>query len=192
LDDPEAAKYIWGVGFHWYGRDCFDNVQKVHDAYPYKQLLFTEGCQEGGPHFNEWNVGERYAKSMINDLNRWTVGWTDWNLVLDSLGGPNHVNNMCSAPIMVFHGTDSIYYHNSYYYIGHISKFIKPGAVRIVSASTYDELEITAFKNKNNTIAVVVLNRTDNECQYFLKYKGASVKTLSAPHSIMTYVFQAK
>ena len=48
--DPEAARYVWGTGFHWYGEDHFDHVQQVHDAWPDKQLLFTEGCQEGGPH----------------------------------------------------------------------------------------------------------------------------------------------
>ena len=64
LDDPAAARYVWGTGFHWYVADCFDNVQRVHDAYPDKHLLFTEGCQEGGPHLGEWAVGERYARSM--------------------------------------------------------------------------------------------------------------------------------
>ena len=50
-DDPQAARYVWGTGFHWYVADRFDNVQLVHDAYPDKKLLFTEGCQEGGvPH----------------------------------------------------------------------------------------------------------------------------------------------
>ena len=48
--DVEAAKYVWGTGFHWYGENHFDHVQLVHDAWPDKQLLFTEGCQEGGPH----------------------------------------------------------------------------------------------------------------------------------------------
>ena len=97
--DPEAARYVWGTGFHWYGEDCFDHVQQVHDAWPDKQLLFTEGCQEGGPHHGSWELGERYARSMIHDLNRWTVGWIDWNLLLDHQGGPNHVGNFCSAPI---------------------------------------------------------------------------------------------
>ena len=52
--DPQASKYVWGCGFHWYGEDHFDHVQMVHDAWPDKALLFTEGCQEGGPHPGEW------------------------------------------------------------------------------------------------------------------------------------------
>ena len=74
----------------------------LYDAWPEKHLLFTEGCQEGGPHTGEWAVGERYARSIINDLNRWTVGWIDWNLLLDDTGGPNHAGNLCSAPIPKF------------------------------------------------------------------------------------------
>ena len=56
-DDPQAAQYVWGAGFHWYVGDNFDNVQRLHDAYPDKHLLFTEGCQEGGPHKGEWAPG---------------------------------------------------------------------------------------------------------------------------------------
>ena len=120
LSDPGAAKYVWGTGFHWYCGDHFDNVQKVHDEFPDKELIFTEGCQEGGPHIGSWDLGERYAKSIINDLNRWTLAWLDWNLILDGQGGPNHVGNFCSAPIIV--DNDEILYQNSYYYIGHFSK----------------------------------------------------------------------
>ncbi len=94
LSDPEAAKYVWGVGFHWYSGDQFDHLAKVHKAFPDKKLLFTEGCQEGGVHLNSWAVGERYGHDIIGDLNNWTVGWTDWNMVLDERGGPNHVNNL--------------------------------------------------------------------------------------------------
>ena len=106
--DPEAAKYVWGTGFHWYGESHFEHVQLVHDAWPDKQLLFTEGCQEGGPHTGEWELGERYAKSMIEDLNRWTVGWIDWNLALNLQGGPNHVGNWCSAPILIDGANDAL------------------------------------------------------------------------------------
>ena len=69
LSDPEASKYVWGTGFHWYNGDHFDNVQKVHDEFPDKHLIFTEGTQEGGAHIGSWDLGERYAKSVINDMN---------------------------------------------------------------------------------------------------------------------------
>ncbi|MFZ9024456.1 MAG: glycoside hydrolase family 30 protein, partial [Anaerohalosphaeraceae bacterium] len=75
LSDPETAKYVWGVGFHWYSGDEFENLAKVHDAFPTTHLLFTEGCQEGGVRLGAWDLGERYAHDIIGDLNNWTVGW---------------------------------------------------------------------------------------------------------------------
>jgi len=187
LDDPEAARYVWGTGFHWYVADCFDNVQRVHDAYPDKRLLFTEGCQEGGPHLGEWAVGERYARSILHDLNRWTVGWVDWNLVLDEIGGPNHVGNYCSAPIIADTRTGEVLYQHSYDYIGHFSRYIRPGAQRIIAAPTRDELETTAFVNPDGQIAVVVLNRTEKDVPFALKFAGRVAVAESLAHSIQTF-----
>ena len=82
-DDPKAARYVWGAAFHWYVGDNFENVQLTHDAYLDKQLLFTEGCVVGGPHYDGWEVGECYGHSILQDLNHWSAGWVDWNLVLD-------------------------------------------------------------------------------------------------------------
>lgn len=188
-EDPLAARYVWGTAFHWYVGDWFENVQKLHDAYPEKQLLFTEGCQEGGPHLGEWSLGERYARSMINDLNHWTVGWIDWNMVLDEKGGPNHVGNYCSAPIMIDTKTCEILYQSSYYYIGHFSRYIRPGARRIACASNTDVLETTAFLNADGQIAVVVLNRTSQAVPYSLHYEELSGVIESPPNSIATLLF---
>src|SRR6266487_2452094 len=188
-DDPAAAHYVWGTAFHWYVGDWFDNVQRLHDAYPEKQLLFTEGCQEGGPHLGEWYLGERYARSMINDLNHWTIGWIDWNMVLDETGGPNHAGNYCSAPIMVDTKSGEILYQSSYYYIGHFSRYIRPGANRILCTSDSDALETTAFLNPDGQIAVIVLNRTSQTLPFVLRFEDLSAFTESLPNSIATFLF---
>ncbi len=188
FDDPDAARYVWGTAFHWYMGDFFDNVQCVHDAWPDKALLFTEGCQEWGTHIGSWEVGERYGKSMLNDLNRWTVGWVDWNMVLDETGGPNHVNNLCSAPIIADTQAGTLYYHSSYYYIGHFARFIRPGARRLLCSSTRDELEVTAFRNVDGSIAVVVMNRSENGIDFALKIDGNTIMTSSPARSIQTFV----
>jgi len=193
-DDPAAARYVWGAGFHWYGGDNFDNVQRLHDAFPERHLLFTEGCQEGGPHAGEWAVGERYGCQIIGDLNRWTVGWIDWNLLLDERGGPNHAGNYCSAPILVEArdgGPARLAFQSSYAYIGHFSRFIRPGARRVIAAPDRDDLETTAFVNPDGRIAVVVLNRTDKDIALTLRYGGQAASTEAPPHSITTYVFDA-
>ena len=188
-DDPQAAQYVWGAGFHWYVGDYFDNVQRVHDAYPEKHLIFTEGCQEGGTHLGSWLTGERYGKSMINDLNRWTEGWLDWNLLLDETGGPNHVGNFCSAPIIAETQTGELHYQSSYYYIGHFARFIRPGATRILCATTLDELQTTAFRNRDGRIAVVVMNPTEQRLPVTLKYQGLAAAAEMPRRSIQTFNF---
>jgi glucosylceramidase len=194
FDDPAAASHVWGIGFHWYVGDNFDNVRTVHDSYPDKKLLFTEGCL--GPFdfkkLNDWKTGETYAKSLIEDLNRWTVGWVDWNLLLDEQGGPNHVGNFCFAPIHADTRADSLFFMNSYYYIGHFSRFIQPGAVCIACAPTLDELEATAFQNPDGTVALVVLNRTDDVLPFAIRFDDKAVKTESPAHSARTFLFNAQ
>ncbi|MHC4783054.1 MAG: glycoside hydrolase family 30 protein [Planctomycetota bacterium] len=189
LSDPEAAKYVWGVGFHWYSGDEFENLAKVHDAFPTTNLLFTEGCQEGGVRLGAWDLGERYAHDIIGDLNNWTVGWVDWNMVLDERGGPNHVDNLCDAPVIADTTRNDVYYQNSFYYLGHFSKYIRPGAVRVGSSATHEALEVTAFKNPDNSIAVVVMNRTDEAINFNLKANGKTAVSSSPAHSIMTMVY---
>ena len=184
--DTKAAQYVWGCGFHWYGEDHFDHVQLVHDAWPDKALLFTEGCQEGGPHHGSWALGERYARSMINDLNRWTTGWIDWNLLLDETGGPNHVGNLCSAPILANRATGTLQHQNSFAYIGHFSRFVQPGAHRILCAASRQDLETTAFVNPDGSIAVVVMNRTEKEIAFTLRVQEANCSVCMPAHAIAT------
>ena len=191
LSDPAAARYVWGTGFHWYGENHFEQVQLLHDAWPDKQLLFTEGCQEGGPHIGSWDLGERYARSMVNDLNRWTVGWIDWNLVLDETGGPNHVGNLCSAPILVDTGHDALLHQSSYYYIGHFARFVKPGARRVLCAASLQDLEAAAFVNPDGTTATVVLNRTGRSIRFAISIAGNCAATELPPRSIATYLVGA-
>lgn len=191
FDDSEASKYVWGAGFHWYVTDDFANVGLVHDFYPDKKLLFTEGCLEQGAHIGDWSGGQRYAKSIINDLNNWAVGWIDWNLILDTQGGPNHVQNYCSAPIIGDIEADELIYNSSYYYLGHFSRFIRPGAVRVKCKSTGQDLLTTAFINPDHTIAVVVLNTADRPIPYSLQISDAEATCESLPNSITTLCFNA-
>ncbi|RYF85916.1 MAG: glycosyl hydrolase [Chitinophagaceae bacterium] len=195
LTDPAAAKFVWGIGYHWYetwtGGDMqFQNVKMVNENFPQKNLLFTEGCAESfdPARMNAWALGEKYGLSMINDFNSGTVGWTDWNILLDEKGGPNHVQNYCFAPVHA-DPAKGLIYTNAYYYIGHFSKFIRPGAKRINASSNRTGLLTTAFKNPDGTIAVVVMNGTDQKIDYQLFQNGKTAQTTSLPHSISTLLF---
>jgi glucosylceramidase len=197
LDDPEAAKYVWGIGFHWYeswtgGGNIYDNVKRVAETYPDKNLIFTEGCAESFKmdKINGWNWGEMYGRSMINDFNNGTVAWTDWNILLDEIGGPNHVGNFCFAPVHADTKTGQIYYMNSFYYIGHFSKFIRPGAKRIISSASRGQFLTTAFINTDGKIAVIVMNQSNDKIPYRLWIAGQAAEITSLPHSIQTLVVE--
>ncbi len=195
FNDPIASKYAWGMGFHWYedwagGLQMYGNVGLVHAAWPEKNLLFTEGCR--GPfssrRYYAWDLGESYGRSMINDFNNWTVGWTDWNILLDEQGGPNHVGNFCFAPVHADTRTGELIYTNSYYYIGHFSKFVRPDAKRILTSPSRSALLTAGFINKDGKVAIVVMNQNDRKVIYHLCIGLQEAEITSLPHSIQTLV----
>ena len=195
INDPDAAKYVWGTGFHWYedwkdGLPMYDAVKYVREAYPDKKLIFTEGCNES---YNlerikneDPKLAERYGKSMINDFNNGVVAWTDWNILLDETGGPNHTNNLCFAPVHGNTKTDELTFTNSYYYIGHFSKFIRPGAKRIACVSSSNSLLTTAFKNTDGSLAIVIMNSSDKNLDYSVTLQSKAVYLKALPRSIQT------
>jgi glucosylceramidase len=196
LNDPQAAKYLWGIGFHWYepwsgGEPMFNNLKLVHEAFPETNLLFTEGCAESFDisRIHNWALGEKYGINMIHDFNNGSVGFTDWNILLDENGGPNHVGNFCFAPVHANTKTGELIYTNSYYYIGHFSKFIHPQAKRIVSSASRSALLTTSFLNTDGKIATIVMNISDKKINYFLWIKGKAAEVQSLPHSIQTLVY---
>lgn len=196
FEDPEASKYAWGMGFHWYekwvgGSTLFENVGQVNQAYPDKKLLFTEGCVESfdKDDIQLWAHGERYARSIINDFNNGTVGWTDWNILLDEMGGPNHVNNFCFSPIHADTQSGKLIFTPSYYYIGHFSKFIRPGAKRISTTSNRAELMAASFRNTDGKIVTVAMNQGDEAINFKL-IVGESASNIEMPaHSIKTFIY---
>ncbi len=197
FNDPEMSKYAWGIGFHWYedwsgGKQMFSNVAMVNKAFPDKNILFTEGCAESfdSTRYNHWGLGEEYGRSMINDFNNGAVGWTDWNILLDETGGPNHVQNFCFAPVHADTRSGELIYTNAFYYIGHFSKFIKPGAKHIISSPSRSQLLSTSFVNADGSLVVVVMNESDKEATFYLWIDGKAAETKALPHSINTYVIQ--
>lgn len=196
FDDPEAAKYAWGIGFHWYetwagGETMHDNLGLVNESYPDMKLMFTEGTNEGfrQDRYQYWPNAERYGNSMINDFNKGTVGWTDWNILLDHNGGPNHVSNFCFAPIHADTRTGELIYTPTYYYIGHFSKFVRPNAQRVSTSSSRSVLLATSFINEDNKMATIVMNQTDEKIDYnFIVDGEQSILTIPA-RAIQTLVY---
>ncbi|MDZ7835068.1 MAG: glycoside hydrolase family 30 protein [Alkalibacterium sp.] len=166
----------------------FEELSKVHDKYPDKHLIFTEGCIEGGVQLGAWHTGERYARNIMGDMNNWLEGFLDWNIVLDEQGGPNHVGNYCDAPVIADTNEKVAHYNSSYYFIGHLSKFIRPGAKRVHAKLSGEDLSVVAFKNADGSLATVLLNETDEQSDLVLSLDNEAVAVHIPAHSITTVV----
>lgn len=188
LADPAVARYFWGLGVHWYVSNDFAASSRVHALYPDKPILFTEGCWEGGTKLGIWEHGEGYARQMIGDFSHWVGGFFDWNIVLDQRGGPNHVGNFCDAPVLIDTHTKEVRYTPAFYYIGHFSKFVRPGAHRIASRGGPTALQSVAFANPDGSVVTVVLNESDLAVSFPLSVAGEAVACSIPAHAIQTYV----
>jgi glucosylceramidase len=196
LSDLACAQYIWGIGYHWYetwagGTQMHQNLSKLKEAFPSTDLIFTEGCKErfDSLKINNWDIGVYYAKSMIRDFNAGTCAWTDWNILLNQHGGPNHKGNFCFAPVHVNTNNSEITYTSAYYYIGHFSKYIKPGARRLACSVSNSFLEATAFKNIDGSIVLIVLNDSDTPIHFKSFLNNQFLEIDSQPNSIQSILF---
>lgn len=195
-----SAGHIAGAAYHWYSGAFYDNVRRCREEFPDMDLLFTEGCIEKPAPHDAWYPGERYAHNIINDLNNGCNGWIDWNIVLDSKGGPNHAGGACDAPVIIDEDGE-IRFHSSYYAISHFSRFIMRSARilgtklvsgRIPSAPdgvAADLIEATAAENPDGTIALVLLNRTSDEISLSIKLNGTESSFTCPAHALQTMIF---
>lgn len=188
LATKDAIKKINGIAFHWYTGDHFEEVQEVHRLYPDKELILSEGCVEYSRNSdkNQITFAEKYAHDIIGNFNAGTNAFIDWNMYLDSEGGPNHAGNYCDAPIMCDTENDTYTIQKSYYYIKHFSHFIKPGAKRMLLSRYTDKIEGTGFVNSNGEKIVVLLNKTDRLQSFTFCEDEKTCEFELAGHSIMT------
>lgn len=168
-----------------------DELQYAHNKAPNKYLIQSEACvdaevpkwqddawywkreatdwgwdwaPEKDKHYHpKYAPVNRYARDIIGCLNNWVDGWIDWNMVLDTKGGPNWFKNWCVAPVIVDLEKDEIYFTPLYYTLSHFSRFIRPEAKVIGVDNTDVELMVTAARNPDGSIAVVLFNETENE-----------------------------
>jgi len=172
-------RWIKGLAVHWfyYGNvgpyDVYDNV---HNKFPDKFILATEACNrdedntDSRPGLGKWMLAEDYAHDILSDLLHWVGGWTDWNLALDTNGGPNWANNFFSAPIIVNPEAGEYYKNIQFYALAHFSKFLPPGTRRIQTTSSLEEvgnLQVGAFERPDDGGIVVIVVNSRDEDQFF-------------------------
>lgn len=197
---------IRGIAFHWYSGDHFENLRLCRQFFPQLQLVFSEGCVElkatnttiaeqavrlgrnedtlHGP----WGYGEMYAHDIIGNLNAGMNRYMDWNLILDTQGGPNHVGNYCSAPILCDPESGQIYLQPSYDYIAHFSKFLPKGSVIVATSRYTTEIEAVAAKTPHGDLVLVAMNPGARSIPVTISdvRSGMLADWVLKPHSIIT------
>lgn len=161
LRDPAAAKYTAGTAFHCYGGDS-SAQSTVHDAHPAKDIYFTECSGIKSPdHSNTFrDTLAWHARNLVIGATRnWAKSVVLWNLALDPEGGPSMNCRTCTGMVTVNDKDGTAEYNAEYYSLGHIAKFVRPGATRIGSNSFgKGDVENVAFRNTDGSIALVVHN----------------------------------
>lgn len=197
-----------------------EELQYAHNKAPNKYLIETEGCVDSEiPKWKDdawywskeatdwgwdWAKPEnkhlhpkyapvnRYARDIIGCLNNWVDGWIDWNMVLDKQGGPNWFENWCVAPVIVDPDNDEVYFTPIYYTMAHFSRYIRPEAMIIGVENTNDSLMVTAAKNPDGSIAVVVFNEGETAQNFVLNLGDNSIKIKISEQAIQTIVIPTK
>lgn len=143
--DSQTKDFIDGIGVHWYGGLNTQHLDETHNIAPDKFILATEACNCPSVVYQDeaktwWSRAEKLAIDILEDLKWWSVGWTDWNLMVNTIGGPNHVGNNCDANIVCDPGNTkgfgTVVVQASYYFMGHFSRFVPRGSRRVSITST--------------------------------------------------------
>jgi len=187
---PDAEKAIWGIGFHWYSGDHFDNLRMAHELYPDKPLIATEFCIGGAVRGEgNWSDVERYATEMIGNFNNFMAASVEWNLIVDSKGGPYHNRDGgVKAQVFVDENKKEYMLGPLYYTVGHFSKFIRRGAVRIGSSTYNDGIKVAAFSNPDGETVVVVLNTTERDATPKVRLNDCTAEFMLPAKSLQTLV----
>ncbi|MBC2846576.1 glycoside hydrolase family 30 protein [Winogradskyella flava] len=211
--DTEASKYAWGTAFHWYASSKLEEnnwyaqeLDKLQTTWPDKGRIHTESSididaddpigqywRESTDYAGKFVPFSTYAYDIITDMNNGVQGYIEWCIILSHLGQPNPYDNFNSAPVLINPVTDEVIYTPLYYLLSHFSKFIRPGARRIVLESKpIDGLIHTAAKNIDGSIAVVVFNNNKTSQNLSLVLGAHSYTFNIAPNTMQTLHLRKK
>lgn len=188
LKDPEANKYIDGSAWHLYGGKV-DAMTQVHDAFPTKNIYFTEQSINDRTGATSMNVSHPVARVMIGVTRNWSKNVLLWNLAADPQAGPHTDNGGCPVcyGALTIDG-DNVTRLVAYYVLGHASKFVPAGSVRIGS-NDLDTLPNVAFKTPDGKEVLIVSNPGDAPQNFAVRSKGKVFTTSLGAGSVGTYVW---
>lgn len=176
--DDSTKSMVDGIAFHWYSGDHFEALALVQKAFPKLKLIISESCIEytkfGAK--DQLKNAQRLSHEIIGDLNHGMCAFYDWNLLLDETGGPNHVGNLCHAPFLYDREKKELIPQLIAQYFYHFSHYIEAEAIRIAATKYTDKIDVSAFENTDGSIAVILLNRSDEDIPIVLRMKEKVLK----------------
>ncbi|MEP6947978.1 MAG: glycoside hydrolase family 30 beta sandwich domain-containing protein [Ginsengibacter sp.] len=188
LDDPKAAKYIDGSAFHLYGGKI-EALTDVHNAHPEKNIYFTEQMVVQFHDTAKMNIASPVSRIIIGATRNWCRNVLEWNLA----AGPDFKPytdrggcSMCQGAVTI--DSNSVTKNIAYYSIAHVSKFIRPGSVRI--ASNYiDSLPNVAFTTPAGKKVLIVVNDSKNPQSFTIRYNGKDAAATLEGKAVGTFVW---
>ncbi|XP_073816320.1 lysosomal acid glucosylceramidase-like [Musca autumnalis] len=199
LSRRDSLNYLDGFAVHWYWDEIFKPtfIDNTLALYPEKILIMTESCigdkpwQKAGPVLGSWYRGEKMARAFLQNLQHGYNGWIDWNLILDENGGPNYVDNTVDAPVIVDTANPSeILKQPIFYAMGHFSKFIPEGSVRIDAVRSNVNIDSVAYLRPDGSVAAVLFNSGNAQVEINVidSVRGSAIIVLP-PRSIHTMIY---
>lgn len=185
LSDPDASKFVDGSGFHLY-RGSITALSQVHDAFPDKNVYFTEQMVIS---IRGFNPSKPVADVLIGATRNWSRNVLLWNLAADSSFEPHTPNGgcpFCQGAVTI--DGDDVERNVAYYAVAHFSKFVPPNSVRIDSSEP-DGLPNVAFRTPEGKIVDIVANTVDTEQTFHIEYRGRLIQAALPPQSAATFVW---
>lgn len=190
LADKDAAQYADGSGFHLYG-GTIDAMSKVHDAFPSKNLYFTEQMvvdePKNGP---ELDIAKPVRDIVIGATANWSRNVLLWNLAADPSFGPHTPDGgcaMCEGAVTL--DGDTVTRNRAFYTIAHASRFVRPGSVRIASTGGSESLPEVAFRRPDGKTVLLVSNPTGANKIFTIQSGGLTAKASLPAGAVGTYVW---
>jgi glucosylceramidase len=211
--DPEAAKYAWGTGFHWYANSELEennwfreNLNRHAENWPNKGMIHTESSididaedpigqywRESTDYAGTFVPFDTYVNDIITDLNAGTQGYIEWCMILSNNGQPNPYDNFNSAPVLINPETDEVIYTPLYYLLSHFSRFIRPNSKRIgTKGDPIKGITYTAAKNKDGSIVLVIFNKNEEPNQVSISLGADTYSSKINARSLQTIHFEKK
>jgi glucosylceramidase len=202
LDDPVARKFVSVVAYHGYDYKNFDKIARLKAKYadiPFWMDEFCYAYEAGIPRSKklpvyEFDDGDYWGNTILNDLEAGTSAWLYWNAILDETGGPWAVSVVHGNPdpneqhpvVIINKITHEITYTGTYYYLAHFSKFVRPGAVRVQTTGKSQRVRVMTFQTPDGGLVAQLLNSGNSDSAVNLISRGRTLHLTLPARSITT------